>query len=103
MKRIIYKHPLTLRVGEIQQLPLPAGSEILTARMQYAQLVVWTLEPIKSNESDDGVISNTVYEIHEFVIFYTGDEVELEGCTLDHITTIQSGVIVAHLFKIIRT
>lgn len=81
----IYKYPLVLT--DIQTIELPHGFKILKVHYQGTKLCLWA----KVNT----ICRLVTVNIH---IYGTGDEIE-DGLSLMHISTLQSGSHVWHVFE----
>jgi hypothetical protein len=80
-----------LKIGIAQEIRMPSGAEILTAQIQYSELVLWAL-----------VDEDNKLESRMFVTYPTG--MNIEETKIKYINTFQfsGGSFVLHLFEILN-
>lgn len=86
----IWKYVLNLGATT---LSMPVGAKVLTAAMQYDSLCVWAIvDPSRDRE------------VRRFMVFGTGQPIEVLDTRLLYVNTIQlqDGAFIGHIFEVIE-
>jgi hypothetical protein len=87
----IHKYPLPSKLGEVVTVEMPSHSEILDAQMQHGRVMLWAF-----------VCTELPLAIRHFVVVGTGHDLSehMAQGELRHISTMQEGPYVWHVFEV---
>ena len=89
MAKTVLKYTLNPEEGGIQKISMYKGASILDAQMQAGKLVIWA-----------SVDTNREQENRKFICIFTGEYLP-EQYMYNHVSTVQDGEIVYHIFLVI--
>lgn len=87
---IIYKYKLDCKIGESIHLQLPHGAKILKADFQNDDIYLWAYIPCYEDK---------ITEPRTFIVYFTGQPIDLPTSQLEYINTIQKNSFVFHVFE----
>lgn len=85
--RSVWKYPL--RVADTQVVDLPTGAEPLAVQAQDGSLVLWA------------AVDTDIKEVApvRLCVFGTGEQIEEDWLSLEHLATVQMDGLVWHVFR----